>query len=221
VRQTRQALALAPALADAHELLGRILSETGPAAAAIERLTTTLELDPGFTSATTMLARTYALSGDWARAEALLDGACKVSDNRTGMFQRARLLVWRRDREGARALLAACGDMPPAALALLKLAVSPEADVDSIKTWAPVGLSSHGTWRTQALACQARAEVALARGLDDEALETLARAVDLGLIDLLWLDGCPLFDTLRPLPRFVALRDRVVERAARVQRALA
>ena len=54
----------------------------------------------------------------------------------------------------------------------------------------------------------------------DAALRALARAVDMGLFDLGWLDRCQLLDLVRLDPRFRSLRKIVAGRAQQVQELL-
>ena len=54
----------------------------------------------------------------------------------------------------------------------------------------------------------------------DQAIRALARAVDVGFFDRLWLESCPLLAPLRSDPRFVALRKIVLSRTAKVHEAL-
>jgi hypothetical protein len=70
--------------------------------------------------------------------------------------------------------------------------------------------------RMQVLGLQLMTETALALGSPDLALRALAKAADFGLIDITWLDGCPLFSPLAPDLRWRVIRDEVAERAARV-----
>ena len=57
-------------------------------------------------------------------------------------------------------------------------------------------------------------------GRNDEALDAIEAADRLGLIDIAWLDRCPLFEGLRESPRFVSARRGVASRAAMVLGAL-
>ena len=70
--------------------------------------------------------------------------------------------------------------------------------------------------RMQVMGLQLMTETALALGNPDLALRALAKAADFGLIDITWLDGCPLFSPLAPDLRWRVIRDEVAERAARV-----
>jgi hypothetical protein len=58
--------------------------------------------------------------------------------------------------------------------------------------------------------------IAILLGHDDLAIRALGRATDIGLIDVTWLDGCPLFAEVAGDLRWRAIRDEVARRAARV-----
>jgi len=66
---------------------------------------------------------------------------------------------------------------------------------------------------------QITAEVAVASKENDDALNAIERGITTGLVDIMWLDHCPLFVELRAHARFIALRATVEERAARVREA--
>ena len=68
--------------------------------------------------------------------------------------------------------------------------------------------------RQQILAFQIMAEVAIVIGNEELSLKALRRSADLGLIDITWLDGCPLFT--RTDLRWRTIRDEVARRAERV-----
>jgi eukaryotic-like serine/threonine-protein kinase len=54
----------------------------------------------------------------------------------------------------------------------------------------------------------------------DGALTAVKGAVDAGLLDLGWMDRCPVLDVARKDPRFASLRSEVEARAARARSAL-
>jgi hypothetical protein len=60
------------------------------------------------------------------------------------------------------------------------------------------------------------AEMGIVVGDRARAMEALLHADSDGLTHLAWLDGCPLFESLRGDPTFAAIRERVAQRAARV-----
>jgi len=57
-------------------------------------------------------------------------------------------------------------------------------------------------------------------GQFEQALRSLSPAVDNGLIDLVWLDNCPLLKPMASDPQFLAMRRIVEARAKKVQAAL-
>jgi hypothetical protein len=75
------------------------------------------------------------------------------------------------------------------------------------------------THRRRALFFQIYAELAAFVGDLEVASEAVTRAADAGLIDLFWLDACPLFAPLRGTAGFEAARARVAVRAEETLRA--
>ena len=65
-----------------------------------------------------------------------------------------------------------------------------------------------------------RAELHLSLDQNERALDMLAAADGHGLLDVVWLERCPLLEPIRSHPRFVAVKDHVAVRAQRVIRAL-
>jgi hypothetical protein len=58
------------------------------------------------------------------------------------------------------------------------------------------------------------AEILAMQGDQERALEEIERAVQLPFVNVAWLDGCPLFEPIRPGPRFAAARAIAAARAA-------
>ncbi|HNN52674.1 MAG TPA: hypothetical protein PKO07_16720, partial [Pseudomonadota bacterium] len=77
-----------------------------------------------------------------------------------------------------------------------------------------------GSQRGVTLFHQLSTEWACFRGDYEQALRSLSPAVDNGLMDLMWLDNCPLLKPLATDPHFQALRRIVESRARKVQAAL-
>ena len=65
---------------------------------------------------------------------------------------------------------------------------------------------------------QVMAEAHAARGELDRALGHLGSAAGSALIDLDWLENCPLLDRLRPMGGFIAAQDRARRRAEPLRR---
>jgi hypothetical protein len=60
---------------------------------------------------------------------------------------------------------------------------------------------------------QVAAEGAGFAGDHDMVIDAIDKSLSVGLVDLLWFDHCPFLDELRGDARFIALRDRLQDRA--------
>ena len=95
VRGLRTALSHAPALAEAHELLGALQLETDQLEDAIHRLETAVTLDPSLRRPRVDITRAYALLGDWGQVASRLDElADDSSDVISSVVMRTRLALW-------------------------------------------------------------------------------------------------------------------------------
>ena len=209
ITAAKRALRLAPNHVEAHDLLGRLLSD-GPAVRF--HLERAIALEPQIVLAPMVLMRHYALAGELDRAEALLDAAPQALAP-----ARARYLLWRRDAVRARQMLESAPMVPGYAGDAMRtfLEIAAGRDVDRTRFFVtPPSLS----WRMRGIYLQFRAEGAAA--LDDArlALDALAEADALRLCDLSWIDRCALLDRIRGEREFQAVRDRVAERVAAIER---
>jgi serine/threonine-protein kinase len=69
--------------------------------------------------------------------------------------------------------------------------------------------------RARRVFLQVRAEMLETAG-DPAAIDSVVGAVDEGLLDLTWMDRCPVLTTTRADARFAGLRARVADRARHV-----
>jgi serine/threonine-protein kinase len=218
------ALERGPNLADAHDLLGRILVETGPLQSGLRHLEHALELEPNLTRTLVDRARVEALLGHWDSMERLLDRAESSRRTPTPMWVlRARMAMWQGDSERAAALLAhpeVTNGKNELVFRFLQIAARVrktdpaqllEGFVFGVQTSSPRGrLFFH----------QMATEIYSFQGELDSAVRSLARAVDVGLCDLIWYDRCPLLNVLRRDLRFKALRKVIASRSGQVKAAL-
>ncbi|MGZ3419963.1 MAG: protein kinase domain-containing protein [Polyangiales bacterium] len=221
VRAVRDALKKSPALADAHELLGRILSETGPTDLALGHLQTAARLDPTLHHALWTTARLHALSGRWDEAEAIVDRTAKEAGTPGGWLYVARLAVWRGDLERASRILAEPAMQKSdneTALRLVRSVVEGSLDVDGL--FDPTMGGRHSSGRSAAFFHQVRAELLSRADRIDAAAESLSKSAAAGLVDAVWMDRCPLLSKLRNLPAFAEARRTVENRAAEIRAAL-
>ena len=219
------ALVRAPMSAHAHELAGRVLVEVIGPVAARQHFETARGLDPG---------REQIISGDIARLEAL-EGNFASADERVnklladpddslrqlGSVFQARLAAWRSDLPGLRR---SAGFIAPR---VGEVANSVAEFLNESTTAGDIGLD---TWqrfisqfthpdrpiRQQLMGLQLLAEIAVVVNREQVALATLRNAAHLGLMDVVWLDQCPLFKRFGNLPEFGRIRRDVSDRAQRV-----
>ncbi len=224
VRELRRAIAVAPTHAEAHELYGRIAVEVGRIEEGVRFLETAVQLDPALGVALHDISRAHALAGRWRDAEAALARFVPGDGGRVARWLwRIRMAFWRRDREA----LEACSRDPLAGevsessyLRGLLQIVRGEAASELSGRIGPLGSGAEHSGRQRAFFHQLRAEVAGYLGDGAGALAEIRAGVDAGLLDLGWLDRCPLLAPARELAGFAAERARVEARAAPVVEAL-
>jgi serine/threonine-protein kinase len=217
VRELRLALAGGPGLAEAHALMGRILCEAALTDDGIRHLEVALTLDPGMDLARRDLSRTFELLGNMEKAERALAGLTITLDDAGRTIHLARTLLWQRDKARAEEALAKMQETSGRfALThrMLRLIATDDKDAfmkdfDSREAMA----RARGKGRRSMFFAQVTAEIGAFTHDKTMTLEYLGAAVEAGLIDLLWLDRCPLFDPMRVDVWFRTLRARVDERS--------
>jgi eukaryotic-like serine/threonine-protein kinase len=215
VRELREALLRGPGLAEAHAAVGRVLMEVGDIDEAAHRLEAAIGLDPRAPLAAEALVRCHALRGDWDRVDAQIAGSLASKEEASYWTARARMLLWRRDRTGAAALLEElvvfAPDMVVARMMLTLVANQrmPEDAPDLHR----IALESIGGLRRRMFFLQMEAETRGYLGMIEPLLVSVKKCADSGLIDLCWIDHCPLLDEIRSDPRFPPLRAIVKQRA--------
>jgi serine/threonine-protein kinase len=214
-----RALDVAPTYAEAHEYLGALQCEAGQVEEGMERLRLASELDPTLAYCVFMLARQHALSGDGAGFAATL--AELRRRHRAHHFPYApaldlRIAVWREDRAEIRRALAedALRGHPYREWTMLH-ARSALGEVSGEEVDAAFGeaLAEVQSQRFRSMLVQLWAEACAASGRHEAALARITSAAEGVLVDLAWLDGCPLFAPLRGRPAFAEARRRVRDRA--------
>jgi serine/threonine-protein kinase len=224
-RAVREALAVSPGSADVHDMRGRLLGEVGSPADALASLSTAIKLQPSNLRARGDAMRMHALLGDYAPVDDLVARAAgEAGTEGVVIVLAARLALWKRDVEMLRRIEETTKDLQYAFKSavgeLVAVGVSGNitpALADLGKTWGKV---THGAVRRSAFFQQLAAEVAAYAGLDDAALDAIEAGDRLGLIDISWLDRCPLLDRLRDSPRFAEARRGIAARASAVLAAL-
>ncbi len=209
--QIRAAIARSPLLAEAHELLGRLRLEVGPLDAGIAAMRRALELDPQLDTPRLELARGLGLSGDFASARQVIASGRTGDAAARGPFI-ARLLGWSGDAAAWVDLLPQRMDMPGDNADLIQhvigMLVTDRIDRSVEGKFLALAVATRSA-RFRILMLQIAAEFAGRQGDPDAACERIGRAIDEGLIDLVWLDHCPPLAAVRADPRYPALRARL------------
>ncbi|MCA9647367.1 MAG: hypothetical protein KC492_42045, partial [Myxococcales bacterium] len=222
VRHARQALRLAPALADAHALLGRLLAETGPADVARAHLKSAEELDPSVDEWRWIHARLEALVGNWDVCQSLLHDV-PAAPSIGGWLHVARTSIWHDSKQVAESATthpSLRGPEYAIVRRLFQFLLDGRANLDVDSIFNPALGSSHSSSRGAAFRHQIRCELLAIQGDTQQAMIDLEQSVAAGLIDLLWLENCPLLAGLRSRPEFEPLRREVAGRADAVIDAL-
>ncbi len=222
-RALASALRFAPNTAKARELLGSLLLEVGELDQGIDLLLGALELDPSCIDPRWDLVRGLGLRGDLDRAWEVVTLPCADTSVMQRARVRARLALWYPD-ERSRAIVLAEKLPVPGVLAMV---------VDTMQQFFRTGKlsdenrafydmsSTSGSIRVRLIALQAYAEITAAAKEDVAmSLVHVRNAVDLGLLDAAWMDGCPLLGEMRKEPSWPELRGRVEERAMGVRAAV-
>jgi len=219
VRELRRALALNPGLAEAHDHLGRICVEVGLIEEGIRHLEAALAIEPGM-SARWELPRALALLGKFDQAREETGSWNRSTEEALAFFARIRLATWERDHERIAAMTAELDHATGEHAQIRPL-------IELIRRGGPLPplprigpLAAEGGWRHRAFYHQICAELIAFTGDRAGALAEVEAADGVGLIDLAWIDRCPLLDDMHDDPRWKAVRERVAARVAPVVAAL-
>lgn len=220
VRALDRALAIAPTSAEAHSYLGRLQAEAGRTEDGLWHIEQAGALDPKLQDYALYTVRYHALRGDRSRSEHLWShqGFSRVM----ALTMLARIATWNRDRHELQRCLEALRQIPThggdaAIMVLFVRYVLGELDPaeldDYFERLVPRDRLSA---RVRSNAHQIMVEGHLARGALAHAQRHLVAAAELALIDLDWLEHCPLLAAIRGTPELVAATALVRKRAEAV-----
>jgi serine/threonine-protein kinase len=153
----------------------------------------------------------YALMGRWDDAERML-GRLATKDKFAYWTLRGRTSMWRRDAKAVEEALVSMPEIPELRYPLLLRRIAQTKTLPT-EVFELEREERTGGARRHTFVSQLSAELTSFVGRHDDAMASVARAVDLGLIDLLWLERCPLLDTLRASPRYPRFHEDVKRRA--------
>ena len=200
-----------PGYARIHFLRGRMLAEAGVPARAARHLERATTLEPSLVEPRLDLALAAGMRGQDATANAMLDEHLDGPEaSPEAWLLSGRISLWSKNVERARALRARLGRRPhdrqERAAYVLDVAMGGDAG-EAIDYFAWLAEGDSQAARRSAAARKVQAELAAWSGDLPRALDAIeAAATTTGFFDVAWLDGCPLFTTLRTAPRFTELR---------------
>lgn len=211
-----RALDIAPTFAEAQAYLGALQCEAGRAREGVRRLQLALSLQADGWRSHGGLARAAALDGDRERARYHVAEMQRTRGERgvSVLSLSMRFAAWWGELDEVRTLVERhAGDGDPARGGLVaygRCVLGELADLE------PLRLVSRGTAnrRLSALVDQLAAEAYGVRGETELALRCLEEASCTALVDVDWLARCPALTSVRELPRFRELSERVRSRAA-------
>ncbi|HUQ07060.1 MAG TPA: serine/threonine-protein kinase [Kofleriaceae bacterium] len=222
----RRAIELGRGVAEGHDALGKILIQVGAIGHGVHRLESAVRLDPELAPLCHCeLARVRALMGDHDESEVQLTAAgrgASVAQRRFVDYMRARLDLWRGDREAARRY---GGDLVGDAEHLLIQRAFSDAAAGALTAETSAALRQRfedrgRTLRVRLFFGQILVEMLAATGADAEAVDTLDALATAGLIDRVWLDRCPLLARYAAEPRLAPARKRVHALADKIASAI-
>ena len=217
-RDLREAIRIAPGSQDVNELYGRLLLEAGRPERAVDILGAAAALDPALDITNGDLMRARVFVGDWTAFDAGLEREPATEAQASlHFFMFARLASWRRDRAAAAVLRRqvekrrfALHDEVLRILGVIETDTLPDDMQQQLAVWGRViGRARRRPMFFRQLAAEMHAYVRE----DAATVHAIGEADGLGLIDVTWLDRCPLFAPIRDAPLFVAVRDRIAARA--------
>jgi len=209
----RSALDAAPTCAPALQLLGNLQCEAGRVDEGLPRLRLAYALEPSMAICLVEVARCSALRGDDETYQACM---ARLSNHPllgiAMLVLRMRVAAWKGDMEDVRQ----CRDVlkeDPSHMALhvatyCSVALGEVSEEDA-RARLDEMLSRTVNLRFASMVRQLAAEVMCIRGAPAEALRYVQQAADLTLIDLEWMDRCPVLAPLRSQPGFAEARRKV------------
>ncbi|MBL0220449.1 MAG: protein kinase [Myxococcales bacterium] len=222
------ALARVPMSAQAHETAGRLLVEVDAVGEGLRHFDMAIGLDASRGQGLQMdLARIEALRGDWASAEQRLTLLVHDPDPpimQLGAVIDARLAIWKKDLTR---VLAAVARLPP------RFRGGGFDLVGVYVKWFNTGAFEEEPWlahlhelsaadqphRTQLASFQRMVEVSALMEQEHATHQGLRLGSRHGLLDVLWVEHCPLLAPFATAPWMIELKDEIRGRARAVLKA--
>ncbi|HZI16685.1 MAG TPA: protein kinase [Myxococcus sp.] len=209
----RGALDVAPSFAPAMQVLGSLQCEAGRAEEGMARLKLAYALEPGMATALFEVARCSALRGDlelyrWSMERLMAQPMLSLPTYTTRM----RVAAWMGDLDEVRRCRDRLRDEPsPVAVHAIGYCTVVLGEMEVFEAVASLDalLARRLNPRFASMICQLAAEEMCLRGDLEQGLRYLQKAADSALIDMDWLERCPVLTSLRSLPGFAEARRKV------------
>lgn len=217
-RALDRALAIAPTYVEALEYLGMLLFEAGRVDAGFEKLVLVVELDPTRPYPLVHIARAHALNGNFDEALAMYARAEQLQAHAgfAVALGRLRLAGWRRDPASLVLPEKVLAELETPRWKLVRVYLGALrgqlTQADALPLTASL-ITAKQSPRALSSVAQLVAEIWLLLDRTDRAFAELDRGCKAGLLDILWLDRCPLLEPLRAMPGFAEVRRQTFLRA--------
>lgn len=214
VRSLVRAVEIDPGSHDAQEYLGSIETETGLIARGIPRLIHASNAIPHRPLPCLLLARCYALLGRFEEAEPQLAEAHRRggAPNLASLLYSLRIHAYRGGRRPVNLTIfqrKAIREKNWTAVTYFNDVLAGNADPEAISVWIDSFTKTINNPRAYMAWCQVCIELCVLVGLEAKALAMFAGCARTGLVDILWVDRCPLLAPLRSMDGFGEIRDWV------------
>lgn len=219
----QRALELAPACAPVHEYVGMLQCEAGHITKGLEHLDLTAEIDPSRPLVWANIARVRSLLGDRKGATSAMQRLETLE--RPDRFQasvvlRVRDALWHSDAaaldEWLLVLETSANNLNNTFFQMYVAALQEYDDAIRALAQYPFELDASVSPRFRMATFQWAAEVLMVRNRPDLALEAICGAATKILLDVFWLEKCPLLAPLRPDYAFLESLRMTRERAAAI-----
>lgn len=213
-RSLIRAVEIDPTSHEAQEYLGGIEIETGLVARGVPRAIYALGFQPPRPMPAMMLARCYALLGRFDEAEPHLAESHRRSSIPTlgHILYTLRVHAYRWGKRPFNLTISqrkAVREKDWVGVTYYVEALAGNADVNVVTEWIDRFLPSVKNLRAGMVLRQVCTELCMLLGLENRAYELLAECARTGLIDILWVDRCPLLAPIRAREGFGEIRDWV------------
>lgn len=220
-----KALEIAPTCAEVHEYLGSLQCEAGRTKTGMRHIKLAHELDPSLEVGLFDVARGHALHGDLDKFEAVLDELRSRGGQRNLATQilETRVASWHRDTERVRRVLQYIPDDQAPSRELIRrhiraLLCSQQQLTEYTDYFEKLLARPDVNKRFLTVSFQTAAEVMAFHRKYDEALNYITQAADVVLVDVDWINLCPLFEEIRTEDAFRAAVRKVRRRAEGIWR---